>query len=440
MGKMLQAGAGKAPIKYTMDMLPTLGENYNAIHDLPYINVLLLEADEKIALITVDVVMLEIKQQMSVRAAEILGIPEEKILIQATHVLATPHFKRWASVEEWKNDFMHRKHPVSDIQAVRYMQGENAMTDAHMEALETACQMAAARLEPVKIGIGTAQAKVNVNRVVETKDGWWQGVNQDGLTDHSVPVILFDDLAGNPKVILFNCNVAPGCMEFSETNGGRMVSGDLSGAAKTFIDSQYDEAVSIYTTGVTGDQWQALRARKDYIDRDGNQRIEDLQEAGFILVDILATRLGEQVIKTADAIVTEEKETRLALDSYEFSYDGQKVSAPEYLGPTRDCTYTVEGKVKGEIKILQINDTAIIACGVEMGMETWHEIKKRSPYKNTFLMEFTTEGGGYMPEEIFYDRMSYQSRKSRYAKGSAEKMREDIIEALNKSYEKHKRK
>ncbi len=438
MTNQLYAGAGKAEIRYTEEMLPTYGEGYNAIHDLPMLQVLLLRCGEGYAIISVDIVMLEIKEQMRKEAAKELGLPEEHILIHATHVLATPHFREWASLEEWQQDFMHSQNPVPEEEARAYMERDNRMVQAHLDALRAACRQAKNTLQPAAFGVGVANAPVNVNRVVETKDGWWQGVNPNGPSDHSVPVLRFDDTAGKPIAILYNCNVAPGCMEFSTVNGGRMVSGDLAGASQRFVDEAYGgESVSIYTTGYTGDQWQALRARLDYIDRDDNQIVTDFGEGGFQLVQVLATRLGEQVVHAAEAIATAPLTDPIALDCYRFTYPGQRVTASSESGPTRDCTYLPNGTQDAELKILQIGDTAILACGVELCSETFAAIQAGSPFAHTLLMEFTTEGGGYMPEEIFYDRMSFQSRKSRYAKGSAERFREDILQSLRASYDRH---
>jgi hypothetical protein len=42
-----------------------------------------------------------------------------------------------------------------------------------------------------------------------------------------------------------------------------------------------------------------------------------------------------------------------------------------------------------------------------------------------------------MPPEIFYDRMGFQARKCRYAKGSAERFVEDVIDSLNKVHRIH---
>jgi len=426
----LLVGAGKAEIKYTTDMFPTFDEDYIGIHDLPMIQVLLLECGKRCAIVSVGAVILNIREHMLEIAEEILGIPKESVLLHAVHVLSTPHFKEWVSLGEWQNNPAHNENKTDDTQDELFMLRENMMAQAHLNALEEACRQALSTFRPAMVGAGTGYADVNVNRVVRARNGWLQGTNQEGATDHSISVLRFDDLSGHPIALLYNCNTAPGCLEFSQTGGGgRLVSGDLAAASERFIDNMYDnDVISIYTTGFTGDQWTALRARLDYVDRQGNQVIRDLGSAGFVLVDILAARLGEQVAKAAEKIRASQPNKPIRLESRTFSYPGQDMMLP--IGLDVSCESDSVSR-KAEIKILQIDDTAIVACGVELCFETYKAICSHSPFNHTFIMEFAALGGGYMPEKVFYDRKTYQARKSPYAKGSAERFREDIISCLH---------
>lgn len=423
-------------------MLPTFGENYTAIHDLPMVQVLLLECGSSVALISVDTVIISIREQLLDTAEKELGIDRDRILLHAAHVLSTPHFRAWSTPTEWAADPAHRGKPVSKDDAEKYCAGENLMCQAHIDAVAEACRQAKKTLRPAKYGIGTARAPITVNRVVETADGWRQGTNPNGPSDPFVPVLRLDDDQGGTIALVYNCNAAPGCMEFSTgADGGRLVSGDLAAASERFIDREFGgDVVSIYTTGFTGNQWLALRARQDHMDRKGNQVITDIHEAGFHLVDILAARLGEQVVHTADRIVTSPLEGEIGLDRYRFIYPGQRVSEQPENGPAGGCVYLDGEPQTVEVKILQIGDTAVIACGVEICYATAMRIKKESPFQHTLFWEFTTDGFGYLPEAIFYERMAFQARKSRFANGGAERFATDVLAALNASFQEHRRK
>ena len=436
-----QVGAGKAEIRYTQDMLPTFGENYTGIHDLPMVQALLLQGRESYAILSADVVILFIKKQLLAVAAEELGIPEKNILLHATHTLSTPHFHAWKDLEDWRNDPPHRRLTLSDEEVETYMRRDNLMAQAHIEAVRAACRSARENLQPARMGHGIAKAPISVNRVVETRDGWWQGANPDGPSDHRVPVLRFDTLDGTPIAIVYNCNVAPGCLEGSTFDGQRLISGDLASASERYVDEAFDgELVSLYLTGFTGDQWQALRANNDRLTRGGEQIIEDLGLGGFALVDVLAARLAQQVARAADGIANTQADIEPRLDRYTFRYTGQRSSPRAESGPTRSCSFEEAGPMNAEIAVLQLGEIAVVACGVELCYETAERIKRESPFAQTLIMEFTTEGGGYLPEEIFYDRMSFQARKSRYARGTAERFGDDVIASLRDAKEKYNQK
>lgn len=90
-----------------------------------------------------------------------------------------------------------------------------------------------------------------------------------------------------------------------------------------------------------------------------------------------------------------------------------------------------------EIAILQLGEIAVVACGVELCYETAERIKRESPFGQTLIMEFTIEGGSYLPEAVFYDRMSFQTRKSCYAKGTAERFGDDVLASLRDAKKKY---
>lgn len=434
MNDYLSAGAGRAPIEYTREMLPNFHENFTDIHDLPMVQVLMLGAEDIYAVVVVNAVILTIRETLLDTAAEALGIPRENILLHATHDLSAPHFHFWEDPKTWRLAAGHRN--VPEEEALSFAERENRMAYAHIDAVRRACAKARETYGPVRFGAAEAYAPVNVNRVVETGDGWWNGFNPDGPSDHSVPVLRFDREDGRLLALLFNCNTASGCMEFSTVSGGgRMISGDLAGASTAFLDKWYGgEAVSIYTTGFTGDQWQTLRARLDYMDSQGRQIVEDLQEEGFALVKSLGTRLGQQVCRSAEQIKTRRMSVPLQLSRFAFRYPAQQVISPVRMRPTRECRFIADGEETAELQIFQIGDTALVALGVEICHATAQAIKAASPFAHTVFLEFTVDGGGYMPEAIFYDRMTPQASKSRFARGTAEQFREDVIRCLQAVY------
>ena len=323
------------------------------------------------------------------------------------------------------------------MEAKKYVERDNLLTDAVFTSIYEAAKIANDSIREAKFGFALGNTDVNVNRVVYTDKGWWQGHNPNGATDRSMPVLRFDDVAGNPIAILFNCNTAPGVLENSFlSDGRRAASGDIAAVAEKFVEESYGgNTVAIYTTGATGDQWQSLRALFDTVNRKGEQTVIDLHEQGFLLIDILGTRLGEQVVCTSESIHTEKCNVKINLNGTVFSYPGQRATVREDVGAVAECQFIPDEDRDAGVTVLQLNDIAIVFCGVEMGVRTYKSIKASSPFKNTFVVEFANEvGGGYMVEQDLYEKMSYQSRKSRFAAGAAERFREDLIGFLKEIY------
>lgn len=432
----LKVGAGKSAIKYTSDMFPNFRENYTHVHDDSYTQVLIMESDFKYVFVACGTVMVPEVQEVKNTLSGMLGVSIQNIIVHGKHVLSAPHCGR-STVERFMEHAAHFGKSLSIEEAEIYVTRDNMLTDAVHESIYQAAKIANESIREARIGFVCGYTDVNVNRVVHTDKGWWQGHNPDGVTDRTLPVLRFDDMDGTPIAILFNCNTAPGVLENSFlSDGRRAASGDLAAAAEKFVEDAYGgETVAIYTTGATGDQWQSLRSLFDRVGKNGKQTTTDLREQGFLLVDILGTRLGEQVVRMAEQITTDAAEKKISLNSVIFKYPGQRATVREDAGAVTECQFLPDGEREAGVSVLRIGDLAIVFCGVEMGVRTYNAVKLASPFKNTFVVEFANEaGGGYMVEQDLYEKMSYQSRKSRFAAGAAERFKDDVIKFLNEIY------
>lgn len=434
MSNGLKVGAGRAVIRYTAEMFPNFRENYTHVHDDSYVQVILMEQDgTHSALVAVGTVTMSEPEKIAEIVEEVSGVPRENVFVHAKHVLSAPHASRRDDVAHIKEDIARKGGEISDEEAEAFVKRNWLMCDAILDAAKEAAESAAAGICPVTMRYAVGYTDVNVNRLVKTTKGWWQGHNPNLPADGSLPVIRFDDADGRAVAILFFCNVAPGVLEFSVlSDGSRPTSGDMAAETERKLDAQYEGAVSVYLTGATGDHWQALRAMHDTLDREGNQTVTDLHEAGFTFIDIIADRLKEAVIKAAEKSEAESTEGGLAIDHFTFTYPGQKAKGARMGQPSSDVEYIQDGENDLGLGVLRIGaDTAILFIGVEINCGTWKYIKENSPFKNTMLVEFSNrKGGGYLPEKDFYDKITYQSLKTRYFAGGAERLAEDAVAAL----------
>lgn len=428
----LKVGAGKAVIDYTEEMFPNFGEFYTGVHDDSYVQVIIFEQGIKTALVAAGTVIVSEPDVIAAKVADAVGIPAENVIVHAKHVLSAPHARRNEKPEQMLEMAKKRGLDIKPEDTEAYVKRNGMLCDALIDAAVKAAKDADSMVVPVTMNYAVGHTDVIVNRLVNTDKGWWQGHNPDLPADGSLPVLRFDNMDGSPIAVLFFCNVAPGVLEFSKlADGSRPASGDMAAETERRLDAQYEGAVSVYLTAATGDHWQALRAMHDTLDKNGHQTVTDLHEAGFTFIDIISDRLKEAVIK-ASACAKPQGTDGISLDHFTFSYPGMKVEGARMGQPSTDAVYIENGEQPLGVDVLRIGDeTAILFVGVELNGGTWKTIKENSPFRNTMIVGFSNkDGGGYLPEKDYYDKITYQSLKTRYLGGTAERLAEDVVRVL----------
>lgn len=94
----------------------------------------------------------------------------------------------------------------------------------------------------------------------------------------------------------------------------------------------------------------------------------------------------------------------------------------------RDKTATVE------LDVICIGDIAFMFAPVEMFDTNGMYIKENSPYAMTFICGYANHCQGYMPSEQAYELIGYEVATTMFAKGTAEKVADEILRMLNNQY------
>lgn len=420
---MLKAGAAEAAIHFQKEMFPTPVENYTGIHDDPYAHAVCLEQagqgeKERFVILSLDLVNYPDPGELRDLASGLTGADKKNILVHCSHTLSTPHAAfRISSQADALYDRTYRE----------------SVKNAAGQALAGA----AASIRPVKAGFGSAVSNVNVNRVIRLQEGLWQGTNEGGISDHTVPVICFSDAeSGQPVAILYAVNMAAGILEGSRSaDGGRLVSADIAGTSERYLKETYPGAVCIYCIGASGDQWQELRAVSDRLTADGKPEMTDRHEEGFVYCDALGRKLASSVTAAMQELETEDTEAVIKAETADFVYDGQKELGRDLhaMQPGRNIVFEHAGEVHSDVTVVTIGQIAVVAAHPEICVRTLMNIRAGVPDRKIFFMEFTNGDGGYMAEREIYDGCGYQSRKSRFYSGSAEKFERNAIALLKKS-------
>jgi neutral ceramidase len=87
--------------------------------------------------------------------------------------------------------------------------------------------------------------------------------------------------------------------------------------------------------------------------------------------------------------------------------------------------------IPAQIQALRLgDDTAILTLPSEIFVELGLEIKKRSPFKHTILIELANDSFGYVPTKRAYDEGNYEPTNSTVQSGSGEKLVESAVGLL----------
>jgi hypothetical protein len=412
----MRAGAGRAVIEFPAELFPT--EGFIGVHDELHVRVLLLENENKVALVSIELTSIsgEFVAALQKMLGEVTGFLPENILICATHTFSAPHFL-----------------PVHLIKSPADKQKNDLLFQAIQTAAIKATSMAVSGMKSARFGCETGVCDVNVNRDVLTADGWWLGSNETGPSDKTVTVLRFETLEGTPIAILFNYGVQPSVMDGSQlTSGGRLVSADLTGAASRFVEQAYGDAItSLFFLGAAGDQAPSLKAKYQYIGSDGHIHAEDIHEQGFIIAEMLGKRLGIEVLHVAESISCQSGSEPISIKNLTVKCPGQKMNMDiKSLHPTKQYIFVPAEERVEPVVIIRMGDVALVGVRPELSCCMASSIRKRSPFPKTIFMTMVNGGAKYMPDRSAYDRITYESMNSPFARGSAEILTRAVLKQL----------
>ena len=404
----LKAGAAKVDITPAPTELP---KTYEGIHDRIHSRAIVVENGTTGAvLITVDVGGLsdDTWRNVSQRIEKELGIPAGNVLITATHTHSVP-----------------RLGPDLD------------------EKIFQSAKQAKASARPARIGYGTGQSFININRnIIDPKKGtWWEGPNYEGPSDKTVAVVTFETIEGQPIAVYYN--FAMHAVVLGQLD---KVSGDVPGAASTYIEEAFDnKIVAVWSTGAAGDQnpifFQQTYDLREIRVKDYAARGEDISNAmppggqGLNKQDPTVMRLMNQQKQLAASMgqFLGEEVRRVMRE-----IDRTTTVAPIYSGqktvtcPGRERTNKGRAGIAGTYKegpdvnirlsLLVIDDIAIGGVNAEIFNLIAQRFKRESPMARTMMATITNgrANSGYIPNDAAFGYHTFEVLSSRLQPGCAE--------------------
>ncbi len=274
--------------------------------------------------------------------------------------------------------------------------------------------------------------RVAVNRDAESANGWWLGADDGGEYDPEVTVARLEDLRGGTIAVVFGYAVQSSIMnESAEADGGRLVTGDLVGAAARVIEHELGEpTVALFLVGAAADQAPYLASNRHIVDSHGITSRHDVGSAGHLLVELLGERLGSITARIARSI-TDCVDATVSLARDSRIVPGQ-VAPNSFRDLLPDRNYRFDRDESHEVPfwLLRLGSVSIVGLRPELSSSTGKFIKQHSLARLTMVATMVNGAAKYMPNFEAYERKTYSAMSARFAQGSAEIVAKAVVEAL----------
>lgn len=409
-----------------------LSESY-AQDDVCITCVALREGEETFLLFTMDVICAEdvFVDPAKALISQTTGVPEEHILMNATHTHAGPAIRSNGSknVDQYRADF--------------FVWAE----ETAVEAIED--------LAPATVSYGSIQAPgMAWVRHYEMNDGTFYGANfgssASGIKGHveeadvELQLVRFTRNAkeGKKDVVLMNFPA-----HATMTQNSTALSADFPAPARLYVEQEESCHVA-YFIAAAGNQVPTSRVAAEQFSDDYRAFGEELGRyavAGLAnMTEAKNSGLGF-VHRTFTAGYNKEKLEMLpkALEVQTLwntvgraSSEGSKAAKAAGFASVYEVSAVIsrskyEGVNSMEINTLSIGDISFIFAPYEMFGSHGKSIKTDSPYDMTFVITCAEGAEGYLPSYLGWEIGSYESHVTRFERGTGEKLVEEFVSMLN---------
>ncbi|MCT3282589.1 hypothetical protein C6Y11_16675 [Lactiplantibacillus pentosus] len=394
-----KVGFGKSTIRFSRDELP-IREFATKLDDL-HCRVMLISGINNWALVSFELTSLRpaaIKHYQKL-AAKLLAIDCREVWVTVTHTFAAPHLPS-------STDSIDRKSAYQLI--------DKKLT----ESLIAACHQAYEDIQVVKIGQINVNCPLNINRNVLTDQGWWLGRNFEGYSNHQMRVLAFQK-ADKTTNLLVNYDIQQSVLDhLTDDYGERMISSDLMGnGIQTY---EKTNGVAIFIPGCAGDQRPLFSGRND-------QPFTVTKTLLANQADVITERLQWAVQNVHDWQPL--RQLFSCQLSIEVPTQVQQQSTFE-IKPTRAYNFKATGKTTTlHLWASQLNRYKIVGTEPELN-SVFGDRCRRALSGDTATMIATLVNGAakYLPEQIDFDRITYQSMNTQLGLTTDQRMLDACVQ------------
>ena len=410
--------------------------------DMPlYCNVLYIESEasgNKVIILDLDLCIIddEIDQMIREAVLSVINIPSENIRISVSHTHAGPPYGRSDSTGGgWLTEGVDLIVPYFE---------------SFPEKISDAIKKATGSLKRCNISYGIGRSDININRRPADENGnLFTGRNWDGIVDHSVDVIGFDDENGN----VVSTIVGYACHPTILGPDNRLISPDYPGHMRKTVEDTVGGSC-IFLQGAAGNQGPihgfvgevevarkagkilGLEASKVRMSLDPFERKEELIEIVQAGADL---GMYEDVAVSEPSDDLQVRNKYIDLPSLNFpSYEkasqdyenalldlkkirelGNKDDIKKMVSTVKRTNFTRKlteiskgGKVNIWIQTIKVGDIIFQGLPLEPFMEFSHKIKSLNSDKKIFWSGYTNGWLGYLPTAKAYEEGGYETRNT----------------------------
>lgn len=416
---LLKAGFGKGEIVFPQALFPV--EGFIGVHDSPFARLMVLEAgNTKMAIASLDMVNVPQKGiELCQRIVEqTTGTPAERVWVHVTHAVSTMH-------EPGPMGPPDRRPPETEADRFK----KKLYLAAIEQAITQAAQQAADSFSKARIGWGTGECNVNVNRDVETPYGWWNGQNPNGTSNKTMTILRVEDLAGKLKGILISYGIKPCAIDMAGAKtGDRLVSADVCGMCSTVVEERLG-VPALFCVSAAGDQVPREQAFYEEAVCEGRPAMRDFGVAkGLEITARLGAEMGRDAIAIAENTECTQQEAEIQHRKILFPWLGKEGRLKGPGKPKKE--FPVEGEHVVGMEICTLGDAVFVAGKPEINCQTELELKAQSPFAHTLLICMVNGGMKYMPDRLAYERNTFEAQSSFLQPGAAEHFVEETAAVL----------
>lgn len=398
-----KVGCGKAMIQFSASELP-IREFKSKLDDL-YCRVMLIRGKNSWALISFDLTSLRaaaIKRYQEL-AARLLAIDSNQIWVTVTHTFAAPHLPS-------TTDSMARKSAYRLID------------EKLKESLMLACRQAHEDLQAVQFGQVNINCPLNVNRNVLTKQGWWLGRNLEGYSNHQLRVLAFRK-ADKTTNLLVNYDIQQSVLDHvTDDHGEQMISSDLMGNGIKAYEG--NDRVAIFIPGCAGDQRplftgkanQPFAVNKALLANQATIVTEKLEWAVQNVHDWQSLRqLRSSQLPVIVPTQVQQRSTFEIKPTKTYDFQSTKQTTTLHLWALRLNQYEIVGTEP------ELNSSFGDSCRQALAGNT-----------NTMIATLVNGAAKYLPEQIDFERITYQSMNTQLGLTADQCMLEACVQLRQK--------